>query len=139
MSIYTSNKFLYSTNCLWRTAGLYFSFFTILNLYKRHRNCTEGTLQLFANDTRIVSEVSSLSKLELKWNHELENVTRWVIVNKLTVNPYQSYNLLILFNCKHDDFSIILNYNMSNIRIVLFLKYREIRLANKLLFKHATY
>ena len=54
-----------------------------------------GTSRLFADDTCIIANSSSILELEQHLNLELNNIVSWISANKLTLNPAKSFALIV--------------------------------------------
>jgi hypothetical protein len=59
-------------------------------------NCLEKTqASMFADDTNLSCQGKSPSEIESKINTDLDNVHKWLIANKLTLNRYKTEYMLI--------------------------------------------
>ena len=77
------------------------------------QNCLQkGKALMFANDTTIFFQHKCLSELTLTTNTQLENVNKWLIANKLSLNITKTnYVILQTPRCKQStkQLNIILN------------------------------
>ena len=91
--------------------------------------------RLFADDTCLIIENSSLSNLELHSNSELKILKNWCTANRLKINSQKSAVTVIppKLNCSLA--TIILSYNSALIMCQNSHKYLGVILDNKLNFK----
>ena len=45
---------------------------------------------MFADDTNVSASAESVEKLETQLNSELDNIYRWLVANRLTLNVFQN-------------------------------------------------
>ena len=59
-------------------------------------NCIEkSTVRMFADDTTLTASGIALPEIESKINHDLNNVQKWLLANKLCLNLIKTQYLLI--------------------------------------------
>ena len=59
-------------------------------------NCIEkSTVRMFADDTTLTASGIALPEIESKINHDLNNVQKWLLANKLCLNLIKTEYLLI--------------------------------------------
>ena len=98
-------------------------------------NATSCNPRLFADDTCLVFNNSSLSILELNCNIELKNLKNWCDANKLQINPQKSAVIVIPPKLNSPSVNIQLMYNNSLIPCNNSFKYLGVILDSKLNFK----
>ena len=98
-------------------------------------NSVNNTTRLFADDTCIIANSSTILELEQHLNLELNNIASWISANKLTLNPAKSFALIVSPNSKNNSITINLSYQQCKIEVVDCVKYLGIHLDNKLQFK----
>ena len=98
-------------------------------------NATSCNPRLFADDTCLVLNNSSLSILELNCNIELKNLKNWCDANKLQINPQKSAVIVIPPKLNSPSVNIQLMYNNSLIPCNNSFKYLGVILDSKLNFK----
>ena len=93
-------------------------------------NCTKVTPRLFADDTCLVFNASTINSLTDKINLDLANICSWMKSNKLCINAQKSIALIILPKC-YNDFSpqnLTIVYDNSTITISKSAKYLGFKL-----------
>ena len=98
-------------------------------------NSVNNTPRLFADDTCIIANSSSILELEQHLNLELNNITSWISANKLTLNPAKSFALIVSPKSKNNSITMNLSYQQCKIEVVDCVKCLGIHLDNKLQFK----
>ena len=78
-------------------------------------NCTNFKVTLFADDTFLRLESENLNTLKREANKEMENVSKWLISNKLTLNIIKS-NYMIISKQKIPENDFILKLNGKNLK-----------------------
>ena len=78
-------------------------------------------IRLFADDTCLVFNNSSLSILELNCNIELKNLKNWCDANKLQINPQKSAVIVIPPKLNSPSVNIQLMYNNSLYHVITHL------------------
>ena len=87
---------------------------------------------LFADDTSIFYADKDVNKLETTVNNERQNVSDWLIANKLTLNLTKSTFLLILPSQKKLNRSVELKLNNEKLKEVNEEKYLGVLIDSKL-------
>ena len=67
----------------------------INNIESNRRSVILGVPRLFADDTFLLFNASSICELEIKINKELSRVSQWMSKNRLTINPSKSQAIII--------------------------------------------
>ena len=98
-------------------------------------NSVNNTPRLFADDTCIIANSSSILELERHLYLELNNIASWISVNKLTLNPAKSFALIVSLKSRNISITMNLSYQQCKIEVVDCVKYLGIHLDNKLQFK----
>ena len=83
-----------------------------------------STPRLFADDTCIIANSSSILKLEQHLNLKLNNIASWISVNKLTLNPTKSFALIVSPKSKNNNsITMNLSHQQCKIEVVKCVKY----------------
>ena len=61
------------------------------------QNCLKSISRLFADDTALLINASSICELEIKMNERLSRVSQWMGKYCLTINPFKSQAIIIPF------------------------------------------
>ena len=93
--------------------------------------------RLFADDTALLINASSICELEIKINEELSRVSQWMSKNCLTINHYKSQAIIIppLLSQIVSPSNINIKLNSSTIAISDNINYLGILIDSKLLFR----
>ena len=95
------------------------------------------TPRLFADDTCLVFNASTINNLTDKINLDLANICSWMKSNKLYINPQKS-TALIISPKSYNDFgpqNLTIPYDNSAITISKSAKYLGVQIDDDLLFK----
>ena len=65
-------------------------------------NSVNNTPRVFADDTCVIANSSSILELEQHLNLELINTASWISANKLTLNPAKSFALIVSSKSKNN-------------------------------------
>ena len=100
------------------------------------QNCLKSIPRLFADNTAVLINASSLRELEIKINKELSRVTQWMGKNCLTINPSKSHAIIItpLLTKVVLPTNINIKLNFSTIAISDCINYFGSLIDSKLLF-----
>ena len=74
-------------------------------------NSLNNTPGLFADDTCLRANSSSIFELEQHLNLELNNIASWISANKLTLNPAKSFALIVSLKSKNNSITMNLSYH----------------------------
>ena len=91
---------------------------------------------LFADDTHIYHESSTLKSLELVMNKELKKISTWLIVNRLSLNVKKTNFVLFHPFNKPLKQNITLKINNKAIKEVKYIRYLGVLLDSTLTWKH---
>ena len=98
----------------WSPSELYSWPSIILNLCNDFQNCLQnGNALMFADDTTIFFQHKCLSELTLTTNTQLENVNKWLIVNKSSLTITKT-NYIIFQTPRYKQSSKQLNIILNN-------------------------
>ena len=75
-----------------------------------------NTPRLFADDTCIIANSSSILELEQHLNLELNNIASWISANKLTLNPAKSFALIVSPKSKNNSITMNVNFLVDFVR-----------------------
>ena len=85
-----------SKNRLWCSQGSILGPLLFLIYINDLPNCIEkSTVRMFADDTTLTASGIALPEIESKINHDLNNVQKWLLANKLCLNLIKTEYLLI--------------------------------------------
>ena len=98
-------------------------------------NSSKLKFHLFADDTHIYHESSSLKKLELDMNRELKKISTWLIVNRLSLNIKKTNFVLFHPFNKPIRKSITLKFHRKTIKEVKHIKYLGVIVDSTLSWK----
>jgi len=79
--------------------------------------------RLFADDTAVLMNADSVQNLQINICKELDEISNWMSINKLIVNPQKSHALIINPSLSEDQshISIILNSFKINFFVLIYL------------------
>ena len=106
---------------------LFLIYINDMNRCMKHLSCIH-----YADDTSVFIEGSSLSELVPKINEDLENILKWLNLNKLSLNINKSY--FMIFSNKNPDTFLDLRINGITLQPCTSIKFLGIHLDNKLNF-----
>ena len=100
------------------------------------QNCLKSIPRLFADDTALLINASSINELEIKINQELSRVFQWMNKNCFTINPAESQAIIIppLLSQVVSPNNINIKLNSSTIPISDTINYLGVLIDSKLLF-----
>ena len=101
------------------------------------QNCLKSIPRLFADDTALLINASSICELEIKINEELFRVSQWMSKNCLIINPSKSQAIIIppLLSQLVSPININIKINSNTIAISDSINYLGIVIDFKLLFR----
>ena len=101
------------------------------------QNCLKSILRLFADDTALLINASSISELEIKINKDLSRVSQWLNKNCFTINPSKTQAIIIppLLSQVVSPSNINIKLNSSIFAISDSINYLGILIDSKLLFR----
>ena len=97
--------------------------------------CTKFKVTLFADDTFLKMESNNLSQLRKQANKEMENISNWLISNKLTLNIIKSKYMIITNKKKIGDDEFYLKLNSKKLERCHQYKYLGVLIDDKLTWK----
>ena len=98
------------------------------------RNSCDSTSRLC-----VIAKGTSPVQLEQQLNYELKQIAAWINANSITINPSNTYALVISPFTNLDSPTLNLFYNHHRIDVVRTVKYLGMILDNQLLFKQHIY